>query len=93
MVDRVELVEKVRLLERELVRTTHRYKQLRRKHQLHRSEMTGPAADEMRRLLSGHGIDASVLVDFEPSDFLLPTGEVDAGGLLWWLETRKGRDC
>jgi hypothetical protein len=55
--------------------------------------MTGPAADEMRRLLSGHGIDASVLVDFEPSDFLLPSGEVDAGGLLWWLETRKGRDC
>ncbi len=86
-----ELIEKVEHLEEEYLRLQSRYKQLRRRQYLHRGDITGEQADQMRTLLSGHLIDASKAVDFDPAAYVTPSESVDVGLLLWWLDTARGK--
>lgn len=85
--DRAELLQKVAALEELALRLNSRNKQLRRKQWLHRGEVTGEQSERLRLLLRGHTIDAARLLDFEPSEYVLPNGHVDEPAVLWWLDS------
>lgn len=89
--DKDELVEKVRVLEEMVLRVQSRNKQLRRKQYLYRGEITGEQAERIRLLLRGHTIDASRVLDFDPSEYVLPNGYVDEPSILWWLDSHEGK--
>lgn len=89
--DKDELVEKVRVLEEMVLRVQSRNKQLRRKQYLYRGEVTGEQAERIRLLLRGHSIDASRVLDFDPSEYVLPNGYVDEPSILWWLDSHGGK--
>jgi len=89
--EKIELEEKVHLLEKHVKRLDSRYKQLRTRQYLHRGDITGEQADEIRTILRGHLIAGPKIVDFEPSEYVTPDGVVDIGRLLWWIDTVTGK--
>ena len=86
-----ELRETITELNKQLQSLDGKYKLLRRRHHLHRGAITGDQADQLRRLLRGHQIDASQAVNFQPEDFFDPQGSIDGGAVLWWLQSIGGR--
>jgi hypothetical protein len=88
---RYELAEKYEALERKYLILEGRFKRLTRKQFPERGEISTKQAQVMRLLLKGHLVDASTVLDFEPYEFLHPNGDVDAGRLLWWLDTVNGK--
>ena len=89
--DANELREQVRAYGEALRSVETRYRNLRRREFLHRGEISGEQADDLRKILSGHSVDARHLVDFEPSDFYTKDGHLDVGRVLWWLDSVNGR--
>jgi len=87
LMERRELEEQLERAERYIRAVDNRYKLLRRRAHLHRSEITGEQADELRRILKGKKVDGAKLVDFEPCDFVDSRGEIDYGRVLWWLDS------
>jgi len=85
--ERRELEEQLERAERYIRAVDNRYRLLRRRAHLHRSEITGEQADELRRILKGKKVDGAKLVDFEPCDFVDSRGEIDYGRVLWWLDS------
>jgi hypothetical protein len=84
-----ELSETVRELEKALIRVDGKYKMLRRRAHIHRGDISGEQADQLRALLRGHNIDAAEALTLHPEDFFDRNGELDGGAVLWWLETNK----
>ena len=82
-----ELWETVRELEKALSRVDGKYKILRRRAHIHRGDITGEQADQLRALLRGHKIDAAEALSLHPEDFFDRNGELDGGAVLWWLTT------
>ena len=80
-----ELWETVRELEKALTRIDGKYKMLRRRAHIHRGDITGEQADQLRALLRGHNIDAAEALSLHPEDFFDRDGELDGGAVLWWL--------
>ena len=89
--DTNELREQVRTYSERLRSVEARYRNLRRRQFLHRGPITGEQAEELRKILRGHKLDARQLVDFEPSDFFTQEGDLDVGRVLWWLESVGGK--
>lgn len=84
-----ELRETICELESALRRLDGKYKMLRRRAHIHRGDITGDQANQLRALLRGHNIDAAEAMSLHPNDFFDRNGELDGGAVLWWLETRK----
>lgn len=87
--DANELRDQVRAYGERLRAVETRYRNLRRRQFLHRGTISGEQADELRRILAGHLIDARNLVDFEPSDYFTKEGDLDAARVLWWLDALR----
>lgn len=85
-----ELWETIRELEAALRRLDGKYKMLRRRAHIHRGDITGEQADQLRALLRGHNIDASQALSLHPEDFFDRNGEIDGGAVLWWLGIAGG---
>jgi hypothetical protein len=85
--DRTTLLEKVKLLERQVRVLDGKYKLLRRRAHVHRGALSGEQADELRLLLRGHRIDAAEALSLHPEDFFDRDGELDGGAVLWWLKS------
>jgi hypothetical protein len=86
-----ELRETIAELNEQLQSLDGKYKLLRRRHHLHRGAITGDQADQLRRILRGHQIDASQAVNFHPEEFFDLEGNLDGGAVLWWLDSARGR--
>jgi hypothetical protein len=82
-----ELWGTIRELQDALARVDSKYKMLRRRAHIHRGDITGAQADQLRALLRGHKIDAAEALSLHPEDFFDLNGELDGGAVLWWLKS------
>jgi len=86
-----ELRETNHQLEMALARVDSKYKMLRRRAHIHRGDITGEQADQLRALLRGHNIDAAQALSLHPEDFFDLSGELDGGAVLWWLQSAAAK--
>lgn len=86
-----QLRETIRELETALARVDSKYKILRRRAHIHRGNITGEQADQLRALLRGHTISADEALTLHPEDFFDLNGELDGGAVLWWLQSAGGK--
>lgn len=86
-----ELRETNHQLEVALARVDSKYKMLRRRAHIHRGDITGEQADQLRALLRGHTISADEALTLHPEDFFDLSGELDGGAVLWWLQSAAAK--